>query len=90
MGARPCPPAASRTSDAHRWTVNLRTLARLHLGANADERNRLRHAILQRLTPHAERIRMLGSAAIDLAWVASARLDASVMLANKAWDVTAG
>jgi hypothetical protein len=33
---------------------------------------------------------MLGSAAIDLAWVAAGRLDASIMLANKVWDVAAG
>jgi myo-inositol-1(or 4)-monophosphatase len=33
---------------------------------------------------------MLGSAAIDLAWVAEGRLDASIILANKPWDTAAG
>jgi myo-inositol-1(or 4)-monophosphatase len=33
---------------------------------------------------------MLGSAAIDLAWVAAGKLDASVMLSNKPWDTAAG
>jgi myo-inositol-1(or 4)-monophosphatase len=36
------------------------------------------------------RIRMLGSAALDLAWLACGRLNATVMLSNLAWDVTAG
>ncbi len=50
----------------------------------------MRFGLLQSLVPRVERIRMLGSAAIDLAWVAAGRLDASVMLANKPWDVAAG
>lgn len=57
---------------------------------SARQRNQHRHDILIRLAPKVERIRMLGSAAIDLAWVAAGRLDASIMLANKPWDVSAG
>jgi myo-inositol-1(or 4)-monophosphatase len=33
---------------------------------------------------------MLGSAALDLAWLACGRLNATVMLSNLPWDVTAG
>ena len=33
---------------------------------------------------------MLGSAALDLAWLAAGRLNATVMLSNLPWDVTAG
>ncbi len=33
---------------------------------------------------------MLGSAAIDLAWVAEGKLDASITLSNKPWDTAAG
>jgi myo-inositol-1(or 4)-monophosphatase len=33
---------------------------------------------------------MLGTAAIDLAWVASGRLDASIMISNKPWETAAG
>jgi myo-inositol-1(or 4)-monophosphatase len=33
---------------------------------------------------------MLGSAAIDLAWLADGRTDASVSLSNRPWDVAAG
>ena len=33
---------------------------------------------------------MLGSAAIDLAWLAQGHLDASITLSNHPWDVSAG
>jgi hypothetical protein len=38
----------------------------------------------------AHRVRMLGTAALDLAWVAEGRLDASITLGNKPWDTAAG
>ncbi len=36
------------------------------------------------------RVRMHGSAALDLAWLAAGRLNATLMLSNFPWDVTAG
>ena len=42
------------------------------------------------LAERVERVRMFGSAALDLAWVAEGRTDATVMLANKPWDTAAG
>jgi myo-inositol-1(or 4)-monophosphatase len=33
---------------------------------------------------------MLGSAAIDLAWLADGRVDASITLSNNPWDMAAG
>ena len=33
---------------------------------------------------------MIGTAALDLAWVAEGRLDASITLGNKPWDTSAG
>ncbi|MFE4457834.1 inositol monophosphatase family protein [Nocardia tengchongensis] len=35
-------------------------------------------------------MRMLGSAALDLAWVAEGRTDACILLSNKPWDMSAG
>jgi myo-inositol-1(or 4)-monophosphatase len=35
-------------------------------------------------------VRTHGSAALDLAWLAAGRLGASMMLSNRAWDVSAG
>ncbi len=59
-------------------------------GDGADRKNELRLAATIQLTPRVHRIRMLGTAAVDLAWVADGRLDASVTLGNKPWDTAAG
>lgn len=59
-------------------------------GPGAAERNEARLHITTILAARAQRVRMLGSAAIDLAWVAAGKLDASVMLSNKPWDTAAG
>lgn len=60
------------------------------VGEQAAERNEKRLALTQLLAAKVLRIRMLGSAAIDLAWVASGQLDACVALSNHLWDVAAG
>jgi myo-inositol-1(or 4)-monophosphatase len=44
----------------------------------------------EHLAGRAQRVRMLGSAAIDLAWVAEGKLDASMTMSNKPWDTAAG
>lgn len=59
-------------------------------GSDATARNQTRLRITAVLAARAQRVRMLGSAAIDLAWVAAGKLDASVMLSNKPWDTAAG
>lgn len=60
------------------------------VGADAAPKNSVRIALLRLLGARVQRIRMLGTAAIDLAWVAHGRLDAAVILANKPWDTLAG
>jgi fructose-1,6-bisphosphatase/inositol monophosphatase family enzyme len=40
--------------------------------------------------PRVERIRMIGAATLDLAFVAEGALDACVMMSNKPWDTAAG
>ncbi|MEV2218577.1 inositol monophosphatase family protein [Nocardia vinacea] len=60
------------------------------VGADAAEKNRQRFAVTTALAGRVERVRMLGSAALDLAWVADGRLDACVSLSNKPWDTAAG
>jgi beta-phosphoglucomutase-like phosphatase (HAD superfamily) len=60
------------------------------VGKDADRENQLRLAATLQLVPRVHRIRMLGTAALDLAWVAAGRLDASVTLGNKPWDTAAG
>ncbi len=61
--------------------------------AVADDRfveNPIHIALLARLAPRALGVRAHGSAALDLAWLAAGRLSASMMLSNRAWDVSAG
>jgi myo-inositol-1(or 4)-monophosphatase len=61
--------------------------------AVADDRlveNPIHVALVARLAPQALGVRAHGSAALDLAWLAAGRLSASMMLSNRAWDVSAG
>ncbi len=66
------------------------TIGDFATGPDAAAGNERRLAIMARLAATVERIRMLGSAAIDLAWVAAGRLDVSILLSNNPWDVSAG
>ena len=59
-------------------------------GAGSDEKNARRLAMLGSLAASVGRVRMLGSAATDLAWLAAGRLDAVVIDANRTWDFAAG
>jgi myo-inositol-1(or 4)-monophosphatase len=61
--------------------------------AVADDRlleNPMHLSLLARVAPRALAVRTHGSAALDLAWLAAGRLNASMMLSNRAWDVSAG
>ena len=60
------------------------------VGEDAGPRNRLRLRLLEQLGARAERVRMIGTAAADLAWVADGRLDATINLSNLPWDTMAG
>ncbi|WP_033354778.1 inositol monophosphatase family protein [Kitasatospora aureofaciens] len=59
-------------------------------GPDGPERNRVALAIQARLAEKAQRVRMLGSAAVDLAFVADGTLDATITLGNHDWDMAAG
>jgi myo-inositol-1(or 4)-monophosphatase len=59
-------------------------------GDDAERKNRWRLRLTERLAHDAQRVRMLGASAIDLAWTAEGRLDACIMLGNKPWDTSAG
>ena len=65
-------------------------VADLKVGAGSEEENPVHLAVLARLARESLRVRMQGSAALDLAWLAAGRLNATVMLSNLPWDVTAG
>jgi myo-inositol-1(or 4)-monophosphatase len=65
-------------------------LADFKVGVGSEEENRLHLALLAHFAHECLRVRMHGSAAIDLAWLAAGRLHATLMLSNLPWDVTAG
>lgn len=52
--------------------------------------NALRIAVIQELVERRMRLRIHGSVALDLAWLAAGRIAATVALSNYAWDVSAG
>jgi myo-inositol-1(or 4)-monophosphatase len=60
------------------------------VGPGSDDENRFRLQVAARLAGSVLRVRMLGSAAIDLAWLAEGKVDASITLCNLPWDMAAG
>jgi myo-inositol-1(or 4)-monophosphatase len=77
----------SRTTELARSIVSIGDYA---VGDGAAEKNRKRLRLTELLAQRVERVRMFGTAALDLAWVAEGRTDATVILANKPWDMAAG
>ena len=65
-------------------------VADFKVGVGSEDENRVHLAVVGRLARESLRVRMLGSAALDLAWLAAGRLNATIMLSNLAWDVTGG
>lgn len=58
--------------------------------ADPEAANAKRLEILRALIPNVGRLRIHGSSALDLAWVADGRLDACLILANHPWDTSSG
>ncbi len=77
----------SRTADLAESIVSIGDYA---VGKQAAMKNQRRIRLTTLLAERVERIRMFGSAALDLAWVAEGRTDAAIILANKPWDTAAG
>lgn len=76
--------------DTSRLTESIVSIGDYAVGDGADERNTPRLALTAKLARSAERVRMFGSAAVDMAWLAEGRTDAAIALSNSAWDFTAG
>lgn len=60
------------------------------IGPNSQDKNRFRFELTRLLAARVQRVRMHGSAAIDLAWLAEGRIDGVVIAANHPWDTAAG
>jgi myo-inositol-1(or 4)-monophosphatase len=59
-------------------------------GRKHRETNRLRFAVIEELVRRSMRLRIHGSVALDLAWLAAGRMSATIALSNLPWDVSAG
>ncbi|MGV0770820.1 inositol monophosphatase family protein [Mycobacterium syngnathidarum] len=66
------------------------TLGDYAVGPDAAQRNQYRLALTAALVPRVERLRMLGTATLDLALLAEGATDAAIIMANKPWDIAAG
>lgn len=60
------------------------------VGADAAAKNERRLRLTALLAERVERIRMFGSAVLDLAWVATGNTAGTVLMSNKPWDTGAG
>jgi myo-inositol-1(or 4)-monophosphatase len=60
------------------------------VGDDSTRKNVIRLALTEALCANVQRVRMLGTAATDLVFVADGSLDGSVMFSNKPWDTSAG
>ncbi|MFI6811945.1 inositol monophosphatase family protein [Nonomuraea sp. NPDC050328] len=81
------PIEASKTTDLDAAIVAIGDYA---VGIDAEEKNRVRIPLNHQLAARVQRVRMYGSAAVDLAWVAEGKTDACIMLSNNPWDTAAG
>ncbi|MEU8895380.1 inositol monophosphatase family protein [Nocardia sp. NPDC048505] len=79
-----------RVSGAEKLSGAIVSLGDYAVGPGASEKNGHRLEVTAALARNVERVRMFGSAALDLAWVAEGRTDACVILSNKPWDTAAG
>lgn len=79
-----------RGSDCTDLTDALVAVGDYAVGPAAAEQNVERLAMTQLLFPRVQRVRMIGTAATALTWVAAGHFDAMVMFSNKPWDTMAG
>jgi myo-inositol-1(or 4)-monophosphatase len=79
-----------RVSTTQTLNAALVSVDQYTFGVGADYANRARRQLIEHLAPRAQRVRMLGASAIDLAWTAQGRLDACIIVGNKLWDTSAG
>jgi myo-inositol-1(or 4)-monophosphatase len=77
-------------SGTKRLNAAIVSLGDYAVGPEAATLNQQRMALTAELIPRVERIRMIGAATLDLAFVAEGALDACVMMSNKPWDTAAG
>lgn len=78
---------ASKTTKLSKSIVAIGDYA---LGDQAESKNRQRISLTAALAAQVERVRMFGSAAHDLAWLAEGRIDGAIVMSNQTLDLAAG
>ncbi|WP_432928411.1 inositol monophosphatase family protein [Microbispora sp. CA-135349] len=81
-------PISASTTDALEAAIV--SVGDYAVGKGAEAKNRVRLPLNYELATRVQRVRMFGSAAVDLAWVAEGKTDACIMLSNNPWDTAAG
>lgn len=81
------PISVSSVARLHDATIGMADFA---VGSEAEEENRVHLDLVRALAVQALRVRVHGSEAVDLAWLAVGRIDATLMLSNLPWDVSGG
>lgn len=79
-----------RISDTDTLSKAIVSIGDYATGVGSKPKNVERIDVTRQLANAALRVRMLGTAATDLAWLAAGRIDGLVMLSNKPWDTSAG
>lgn len=79
-----------KASKATELSKSIVAIGDYALGEDAEEKNRQRIALTAALAAQVERVRMFGSAAHDLAWLAEGRIDGAIVMSNKTLDLAAG
>jgi myo-inositol-1(or 4)-monophosphatase len=85
-----CNGKSIRGSDCTNLTDALVAVGDYAVGPNAEVQNADRFALIERLSPRVQRLRMIGTAATALTWTANGYFDAMIMFSNKPWDTMAG
>jgi myo-inositol-1(or 4)-monophosphatase len=77
-------------SDTNRLDQAIVGFGDFAIGRDSAETNRLGYSLIQLVGDQVQRVRMPGTAALQLAWVAAGRFDVSITLENHSWDVQPG
>jgi myo-inositol-1(or 4)-monophosphatase len=81
------PIAVSRSTALEKSMI---ALSDYGAGEGGIARTRASAELDRALSQRAQRVRRIGSSAVELAWVADGTLDASLTLGNRSWDTAAG
>jgi myo-inositol-1(or 4)-monophosphatase len=84
-----CDEASIHASPTSTLDAAIAAMGDYAVGGDAEAKNRLRLALTRELAARVQRVRMFGSAAVDLAWVADGTIDANIMLSSNPWDTAA-